>query len=199
MPRIELVCSIYTVSSNYDTTCSIKMAKESKKKRKESKKEEDKKPQESKKKEGEDFKYRLRLAGFILDGNQNLTVALTGIRGVGRQISYAVIKSLNMEPGRKLGTLSDKEVSKIEGTLEKIDKKLPSWMINRQKDPYSGEDRHVIGSDLEMALRDDVLRLRKIKAYRGVRHSIGLPVRGQRTRTSFRKGATLGVSRRKAR
>jgi len=175
------------------------MAKESKKKTKGSKKEEEKKPKESKKKEGEDFKYRLRLAGFILDGNQNLTVALTGIKGVGRQVSYAVIKSLNMEPGRKLGTLSDKEVSKVEETLEKIDKKLPSWMINREKDPYSGENKHVIGSDLEMALRDDVLRLRKIKAYRGVRHSIGLPVRGQRTRTSFRKGATLGVSRRKAR
>jgi len=191
MPREELVYSIYTVSIDYDTTCQKKMVKESKKK--------EEKPKGSKKKEGEDFKYRLRLAGFILDGNQNLTVALTGIKGVGRQISYAVIKSLNMKPERKLGTLSDKEVSTIEETLEKIDKKLPTWMVNRRKDPYSGEDRHVIGSDLEMALRDDILRLRKIKAYRGVRHSIGLPVRGQRTRTSFRKGATLGVSRRKAR
>ncbi len=166
---------------------------------KESGKKEEKKPRESRKKEGEDFKYRLRLAGFILDGNQNLTGALTGIKGVGRQTSYALIKSLNMKPGRKLGTLSDKEVSKIEETLGKLDKKLPAWMLNRQRDPYSGEDKHVIGSDLEMALRDDILRLRKIKAYRGVRHSIGLPVRGQRTRTSFRKGATLGVSRRKTR
>ncbi|OYT27763.1 MAG: 30S ribosomal protein S13 [Candidatus Altiarchaeales archaeon ex4484_96] len=160
-------------------------------------KKEEKKPKESKKKQGEDFKYRLRLAGFILDGNQNLVKALTGIKGVGRQTSYAVIKSLNMETHRKLGTLEDDEVTKIEETLKILDKKLPPWMLNRQKDPYSGENKHVIGSDLEMANRDDILKLRKIKAYRGVRHSIGLPVRGQRTRTSFRKGTTVGVSRRK--
>jgi small subunit ribosomal protein S13 len=49
-----------------------------------------------------------------------------------------------------------------------------------------------------MALREDLNRLRKTRSYRGIRHELGLPVRGQRTKSSFRTGRTIGVSRKKA-
>ncbi len=71
-------------------------------------------------------------------------------------------------------------------------------MVNRQKDPYSGDNIHLVGPDLELMNREDINLQKKLKSYTGVRHALGLPVRGQRTRTSFRKGTTIGVSRKKA-
>jgi small subunit ribosomal protein S13 len=71
-------------------------------------------------------------------------------------------------------------------------------MLNRQKDLVSGEDIHVISNDLIDILRLDVEREKKTRSYRGIRHYLGLPVRGQRTKTSGRGGATIGVSKKKA-
>ena len=70
-------------------------------------------------------------------------------------------------------------------------------MLNRRKDPVTGEDMHLSESDLTMGVRQDIEFLKKIRAYRGIRHELGLPVRGQRTRSSFRKGRTVGVQRKK--
>jgi small subunit ribosomal protein S13 len=61
----------------------------------------------------------------------------------------------------------------------------------------TGKDVHVVGSKLAISLREDVNTLRKIRAYRGIRHESGLPVRGQRTKSSFRTGGTLGVRRKR--
>ena len=52
-----------------------------------------------------------------------------------------------------------------------------------------------IESDLDMRLRDDLNRMRKTRSYKGRRHEFGLPVRGQRTKSTFRKGSSVGVSR----
>ncbi|MDP6459896.1 MAG: 30S ribosomal protein S13, partial [Candidatus Hydrothermarchaeota archaeon] len=76
-------------------------------------------------------------------------------------------------------------------------KGLPAWLLNRRKDYASGKDIHVTGSELAISLREDLNRLKKIRSYRGIRHERGLPVRGQRTRTSFRRGASVGVTRKK--
>ena len=61
----------------------------------------------------------------------------------------------------------------------------------------TGNDGHLLTSDLDFTKDNDIKRMRKIKSYRGNRHTRGLPVRGQRTRGSFRKGKTVGVSKRK--
>ena len=66
-------------------------------------------------------------------------------------------------------------------------------MLNRRKDRETGEDRHVVTSDLKFENEFDIKNLKKIKVYRGVRHSLGLPVRGQRTKAHFRHGKTVGV------
>jgi small subunit ribosomal protein S13 len=71
-------------------------------------------------------------------------------------------------------------------------------MLNRKRDPVTGEDKHLAVSELELTHKMDIDLMRKLKSYKGVRHSIGLPVRGQRTRGSFRKGKTVGVSKKKA-
>jgi len=98
----------------------------------------------------------------------------------------------------KLGSLNEEEIERIEDAIKNLNQNIPGWMTNRQRDPETGDNLHLTGPDLEMANREDITKHKKIKSYRGIRHIQGLPVRGQRTRTSFRKGATIGVSRKKA-
>jgi small subunit ribosomal protein S13 len=134
----------------------------------------------------------------VLDGNKDIRRALMQIKGIGHRVSQSLISSLGFDKKRKLGTLSDKEIEKIEKGIEELHKSLPHWMLNRKKDHTTGEDIHLTGPDLELAHREDINIQKRIKSYRGIRHSLGLPVRGQRTRTSFRKGTTIGVMRKKA-
>ncbi|RLI90705.1 MAG: 30S ribosomal protein S13 [Candidatus Altiarchaeales archaeon] len=145
----------------------------------------------------EDFRHRVRISGVVIDGNLDLYRAFTRIKGIGSRVSYSLLNVLDMDPKRRVGTLSDSEIERLEDVLNNIHKYLPGWMLNRQRDPYSGENIHLIGPDLEMAQREDINLQKKIKSYRGIRHSLGLPVRGQRTRTSFRKGQTVGVMRKR--
>jgi small subunit ribosomal protein S13 len=70
-------------------------------------------------------------------------------------------------------------------------------MFNRRKDYATNEDKHVIESDLMIIKQEDINRLKRIRCYRGIRHELGLPCRGQRTKSTFRRGQTVGVSRRK--
>ena len=74
---------------------------------------------------------------------------------------------------------------------------LPAWMLNRRKDYESGEDKHVINAELKLSREFDIKRLQLIKSYRGLRHAWGLPVRGQKTRSNFRKGSAIGVKKSK--
>ena len=71
-------------------------------------------------------------------------------------------------------------------------------MLNRRKDTETGKDVHIIAGALKLQREFDIKRLMRIKSYRGMRHSSGLPTRGQRTRAHFRKGASLGVQRKAA-
>merc|ERR1711976_331220 len=77
--------------------------------------------------------------------------------------------------------------------------KVPDWMLNRKKDVKDGKFMQCVSNTLDMKLRDDLERMKKIRAHRGLRHYWGLRVRGQRTKTSGRKGRTVGVSTRRAR
>ena len=81
--------------------------------------------------------------------------------------------------------------------LENIEKKLPDWMLNRRKDLFTGEDLHILGAELPLRIREDINFLRKIRCYRGIRHERGLKVRGQRTRSTGRKGPAVGVIRKR--
>jgi len=72
-------------------------------------------------------------------------------------------------------------------------------MLNRRKDYETGEDKHLLSSDLAFTKDNDIKMLKKIKSYKGMRHAFGLPVRGQRTRSNFRrnKGKVTGVQKKK--
>ena len=167
------------------------------KKKEETQKEKPGKKEETPKKEKDDFRHRVRVLRVVIDGNLDVQRALMNIKGIGQHVSKVVTKGLSIDKKTKLGSLTDKEIEKIENAIKDLQNKVPSWMVNRQKDPYSGDNIHLVGPDLELMNREDINLQKKLKSYTGIRHSLGLPVRGQRTRTSFRKGTTIGVSRKK--
>ena len=97
----------------------------------------------------------------------------------------------------KIGDLKDSQIEKIQEAIDNIGKNAPNWMLNHRKDLETGKDIHLIGSDIDMRLRDEINILKKIRSYRGIRHERGLRVRGQRTRANNRRGLALGVSKKR--
>ena len=145
----------------------------------------------------DDFKHIVRIASTNLDGNKRVEFALMAITGVGKKISTLLTEYVGIDRSIKIGNLSDKEVESLDNAISTMDTWAPSWILNRQKDYYTGKNRHLIGPELELTVREDVNLLRKIRSYRGIRHEKGLPVRGQRTRSNKRHGLAVGVSRKK--
>ncbi len=141
-----------------------------------------------------EFKYLVRLHGTTLDGSRTLPHALRGIKGVGMRLAYAIVHRAGLVPNRRLGDLSEAEVKRLEDLL-KNPGGLPSWMLNRRRDPQNGRDLHLTGSDLELRVREDIELMKEIRSWRGDRHMKGLKVRGQRTKTTGRKGRAVGVSK----
>ncbi len=78
-----------------------------------------------------------------------------------------------------------------------IDYNIPKWFLNRQRDIREGNWSQLISNGVDTKLREDLERLKKIRAHRGLRHFWGLKVRGQKTKSTGRTGRTLGVARKK--
>ena len=145
-----------------------------------------------------DFKHIVRVVNTDLDGNKPIGHALTKIRGVGRMFASSVCNVAGIDWTSKTGELPEPDVKKLTEIIKSPVKfKIPEWMFNRRKDYKTGEDKHILTSDLEFTQTSDLRRMSKIKSYRGLRRSIGLTVRGQRTRSNFRrnKGKVQGVKR----
>jgi small subunit ribosomal protein S13 len=141
-----------------------------------------------------EFRHIVRIKGKDLDGSKKLVAALADLKGVGLNLAYAIINALRLDPKARLGSLSEAEINEIEKGLSDPSRiGIPAWKLNRRKDPIDGLNYHLIGADLEFAVRSDIEREKMIGSWRGVRHSLGLKVRGQRTRTTGRKGRTVGV------
>lgn len=146
----------------------------------------------------EEFRYLVRVTGTDIDGKKRVSYGLSKIRGIGVRTGEVICSLAGIDHTKKIGNLTDGEISKLSEAVENFqEQKIPQWIFNRQRDCVLGGDQHLISSDLVMSLRDDLNLLKKIRSYRGIRHELGLPVRGQRTRTSFRTGTTVGVSRQK--
>ena len=145
-----------------------------------------------------DRRYLVRVANTDLNGNKSILYALKNIKGVSVSFANAVCRIAEIDGSIKAGDLKEDQIKKIDGIIAKpLASGVPKWMFNRQKDIETGETKHLITSNLQFQLENDIKRMKMIKSYKGVRHAIGQPVRGQRTRSNFRrnKGKVLGVSR----
>lgn len=142
----------------------------------------------------EEFKHIIRLLDTDINGNLKVQQALTKVHGISHMFSNAVCNVTGVDKSKKIGYLSDEDLKKIQLVVSSPSE-MPSWIFNRKKDRGTGKNIHLIGSDLKFGKDTDIKHLRKMKCYRGVRHSLGLPVRGQRTRSNFRQGKTVGVKK----
>ena len=154
----------------------------------------------TKKEEKKGMRVVVRVLGTDLDGERGVQNAILKIRGVGHTFAKAVCETAKIDPKRKLGSFTESEISDLEEVIKDPTKfGIPAWIVNRRRDMETGEDMHKTSSDVDVSKKFDVQRMIDKKSYKGVRHMLGLPVRGQRTKSSFRKGKTVGVVRRAAR
>jgi len=118
----------------------------------------------------------VRIFGISLPDNKRVEYGLTLIYGIGWSRVKEILKATNIDPNKKIGSLSEEELRKINDFIEK--------------------NYHVEG-DLKEEIMENIKRLKEIGSYRGIRHIRGLPVRGQRTRSNARtkrgKRKTVGA------
>jgi len=106
-----------------------------------------------------------RLAGVDIPNDKPVWIALTYIHGIGRTSSRKILEEAKIDPQVRAKDLTEDELSRIGSII----------------------DRHyVVEGQLRRQVMQNVSRLRDIRCYRGLRHRLGLPVRGQRTRTNAR-------------
>lgn len=136
----------------------------------------------------------VRILGQDIPGNKNLYSGLTRIKGVSWGVANAICLQLGLEKRDKISSLDKPSIAKIEKAVHALGTSLPNFLKNRRADPDSGENKHIFTSDLDIHTEFDIKRMKKMRSYRGVRHSLGQPVRGQSTRSHFRKrGSSVGV------
>ncbi|KAJ8116340.1 hypothetical protein OPT61_g2213 [Boeremia exigua] len=148
--------------------------------------------------EKSNFQYIIRLLNTNVDGKQKVMYALTKIKGVGRRYSNLVCKKADVDLTKRAGDLTSEELERIVTIIQNpLQYKIPTWFLNRQRDIVDGKDTQVLANGVDSKLRDDLERLKKIRAHRGLRHYWGLRVRGQHSKTTGRRGRTVGVSKKK--
>merc|ERR1712124_239301 len=117
---------------------------------------------------------------------------------VGRRYSNLVCKKADVDLNKRAGELTSEELERIVTIIQNPTQyKIPTWFLNRQRDIVDGKDIHTLANGVDSKLREDLERLKKIRAHRGLRHYWGLRVRGQHPKTTGRRGRTVGVSKRK--
>ena len=116
-----------------------------------------------------------RIAGVELQDNDRLVYALTKIKGIGMSLSEKIIKGLSISEAKRVKDLTGDDLTKVANKVES----------------------YLIEGDLIRTVKSNVSRLQKIGSYRGIRHTRGLPARGQRTRHNARtrrgKRKTVGA------
>jgi len=158
-------------------------------------KEDLKKPEKKPQQEAEQ-EFLIRIMGYDIPGSKNLFVGLTRIKGVGWAIANAVCVKLGYPKSKKISELSKADIKKIEDFLHSLP--VYDFLKNRRLDEETGETSHYYGVDLDLRRDFDIKKMKKIKSYKGIRHSAGLPVRGQRTRSHFRTHGSKAVGVKKS-
>ncbi|MGQ9543429.1 MAG: 30S ribosomal protein S13 [Candidatus Bathyarchaeia archaeon] len=143
-----------------------------------------------------EFRHIVRVKGTDLDGSKRLLRSLTKIKGVGVSLANAIVRIAGFKPDTRLGYLTEPEVTKIEDMISDPSKYgIPPHLLNRRKDQETGRNLHLTTADLTLKTKMDIDLMKNMKTWRGIRHSLGLKVRGQRTRTTGRKGKAVGVKK----
>ena len=122
-----------------------------------------------------------RIKGVDIPNEKRIEASLTYIEGIGLTTSKNILKMAKIDPDKRARDLTDGEIAEINNAISSLEI------------PIEGELRRIVTSNIR--------RLKEIKSYRGLRHHLGLPTRGQRTRTNARtrkgKKKTVGGQKKK--
>ncbi len=144
---------------------------------------------------GSEFQHILRVLNTNIDGRRKVPYALTAIKGIGRRFSHVVCKKAEVDLNKRAGELKADEIERLVAIINNpLQFKIPSWFLNRQKDFATGKYSQVFSNGLDSKLRIDIERLKKMRIHRGLRHWWNIRVRGQHTKTTGRKGRTVGIA-----
>ncbi len=119
-----------------------------------------------------------RVIGIDIPDKKRLEISLTYIYGLGRRLSNEIIVKLGLNPNMRAENLTEDDIARLNSILQ---------------------TSYVVEGDLRRQIQNNIKRLISIHSYRGMRHRLGLPVRGQRTRTNSRtrKGKRKTVANKK--
>lgn len=145
--------------------------------------------------QADEIKHIVRIANTDLDGKKSVQYSLTGIKGINRRSARIISDMSGVDPTATIGYLEDDKIETLKKNVDNIENILPTWMMNRRKDPLTGDDKHIYATDVLLVKREDLNTLKKTRSYKGIRHERGHKVRGQRTRSTGRKGLSVGVKR----
>jgi small subunit ribosomal protein S13 len=106
-----------------------------------------------------------RIIGIDIPDNKRLEISLTYVYGIGRKLSNEMIAKLGLNPNMKAKDLTEDDIAKINNLLQ---------------------TEYTVEGELKREVQDNIKRLISIHSYRGLRHRVGLPVRGQRTSCNAR-------------
>lgn len=138
--------------------------------------------------QGPEFQHILRILNTNVEGKRNVVFALTKIKGLGRRFADLICKKAEVDVNKRAGELTADEIEKIVAIIQNPRQfKVPLWFLNRQKDFKTGKYTQVFAQNFDAKLRDDVERMKKIRAHRGLRHWWGIRVRGQHTCSTGRR------------
>jgi len=143
-----------------------------------------------------EYQHMIRILGNDIPGDKKMLVGLSQIKGVGYMFANTILSVLKINSNQRIGHLSTEHIKSIENIIKNPSaSKFPSWFLNRRKDVETGEDKHLLTSDIAFTVRNDIEREKTSNSWRGIRHMFGLKVRGQRTRCTGRKGGAVGVAK----
>jgi len=106
-----------------------------------------------------------RVIGIDIPGKKRLIISLTYIHGIGDKRAAEVCNKLHLNPDMRAQQLTEEDIGRINSLLT---------------------SEYVVEGDLRRQVQNNIKRLISIQAYRGIRHRLGLPVRGQRTSSNAR-------------
>lgn len=149
---------------------------------------------------GKEIRGIVRIAGKDVKGEVSLRRAVIEVKGVGERFGKVIFEAacgkMSLPQDCMVGELSEDELDKIEEIMKNPSSVgVPAFLFNRRKDVETGQDKQLIATDLVFQNKQDVEREKGMSSWRGYRHVYGKKVRGQRTRTTGRKGMSVGVLR----
>jgi small subunit ribosomal protein S13 len=106
-----------------------------------------------------------RISGVTIPSDKQAWVALTYVYGVGQKTSYDILATAKVEPTVRVKNLTDAEIGRIQEVIN---------------------DKYTVEGELQRIVTGNIKRLKEINSYRGLRHKMNLPSRGQRTKTNAR-------------